>query len=412
LAIIASMPPPSRKHPPRPEARQSHLLGLRNAKMASSAHAYVRGSTLRFYEWLQSLAPRSLPEGPPVWICGDAHVSNIGPVANADGKIDILLRDFDQTVVGNPAHDLIRLALSLAMASRGSDLPGVTTARMLEQMVGAYADVVVPPEDEGEPLTRPAAVGNALRDARRRSWRHLAKERVRGETVRLPLGKRFWPLSADERGQVEALLHTDAVRDLATSLHHRDDDAHVEVIDAAFWVKGCSSLGRLRIAVLLDVAGEASLGRDLCLIDIKEAGKPLAPRVDDARMPRDNAERVVGGATALSPFLGERMLAARLLERPVVLRELLPQDLKLEIDSLSAEEAGHVARYLAQVVGKAHARQLDAAQRKQWAGELRRNRSKSLEMPSWLWSSVVELVGQHERAYLDHCRRYAMAQPA
>jgi uncharacterized protein (DUF2252 family) len=103
------------------------------------------------------------------------------------------------------------------------------------------------------------------------------------------------------------------------------------------------------------------------------------------------------------------MLAARLLDRSVVLRELLPQDLKLEIDSLSADEAERVARYLAQVVGKAHARQMDVAQRKQWAGELKRNHSKSLEMPSWLWASVVELVGQHERAYLDHCRRYAMA---
>jgi uncharacterized protein (DUF2252 family) len=90
----------------------------------------------------------------------------------------------------------------------------------------------------------------------------------------------------------------------------------------------------------------------------------------------------------------------------------LPQDLKLEIESLSADEAERVARYLAQVVGKAHARQMDVAQRKQWAGELKRNHSKSLEMPSWLWTSVVELVGQHERAYLDHCRRYAMAAMA
>lgn len=401
------MPTPSRKRPPLPHDRQAQLLGFRNAKMASSAHAYVRGSTLRFYEWLESLAPRSLPEGPAVWICGDAHVSNIGPVANADGRIDILLRDFDQTVVGNPAHDLIRLALSLAMASRGSDLPGVTTARMLEQMVSAYADVFQP--GGAEALQRPEAVTDALRDARRRSWRHLARERVQGDTVKLPLGKRFWPLAANEREQIDALLHTDAVRALATSLHHRNDNGKVKVIDAAYWVKGCSSLGRLRFAVLLDVAGRASQGRDLCLIDIKEASKPLAPRQDEARMPRDNAERVVTGASAMSPFLGERMLAARLLDRPVVLRELLPQDLKLEIDSLSADEAERVARYLAQVVGKAHARQLDAAQRKQWAAELKRNHSKSLEMPSWLWTSVVELVGQHERAYLDHCRRYAMA---
>lgn len=26
------------------------------------------------------------------------------------------------------------------------------------------------------------------------------------------------------------------------------------------------------------------------------------------------------------------------------------------------------------------------------------------------WSSVIELIGTHERGYLDHCRRYAMGE--
>jgi len=34
---------------------------------------------------------------------------------------------------------------------------------------------------------------------------------------------------------------------------------------------------------------------------------------------------------------------------------------------------------------------------------------KSLDAPGWLWKSVVELVAEHEIAYLEHCRRYAMA---
>ena len=41
-------------------------------------------------------------------------------------------------MIGNPAHDFIRLALSLASAARGSDLPGVTTARMLEAIMDGY----------------------------------------------------------------------------------------------------------------------------------------------------------------------------------------------------------------------------------------------------------------------------------
>src|ERR1700734_424499 len=114
-----------------PAARQVPLLAAQNSKMARSAHAYVRGSTVRFYAWLRDRGHRAIPAGPPVWICGDCHVGNLGPVANADGEIDIQIRDLDQTVIGNPAHDLIRLALSLCTAARGSDLPGVTAAKML-----------------------------------------------------------------------------------------------------------------------------------------------------------------------------------------------------------------------------------------------------------------------------------------
>jgi uncharacterized protein (DUF2252 family) len=38
---------------------------------------------------------------------------------------------------------------------------------------------------------------------------------------------------------------------------------------------------------------------------------------------------------------------------------------------------------------------------------LERHRSKTLDAPGWLWSSVVALIGSHEVAYLEHCRKYA-----
>jgi uncharacterized protein (DUF2252 family) len=121
----------------KPEDRQQILAQTRNLKMANSAHAYVRGSTVKFYEWLEN-SHRKLPEGPPVWICGDFHVGNLGPLADAKGHGLVQIRDLDQTVIGNPAHDLIRLGLSLASAARGTDLPGVTTAHILEELIAGY----------------------------------------------------------------------------------------------------------------------------------------------------------------------------------------------------------------------------------------------------------------------------------
>jgi uncharacterized protein (DUF2252 family) len=67
-------------------------------------------------------------------------------------------------------------------------------------------------------------------------------------------------------------------------------------------------------------------------------------------MPEDSAARVVEGAKALSPNLGDRMIASHLFGKSVVLRELKPQDVKIEVGRLSHKEAASLAGYLAGVV--------------------------------------------------------------
>lgn len=378
-------------------------------KMALSAHAYVRGNTLKFYEWLDTRVPGSLPEGPPVWICGDCHVGNLGPVASSKGRVEIEIRDLDQTVIGNPAHDLIRLGLSLATAIHGSDLPGVTTARMLEQMIEGYKEGLsnkTVSHRGSSNATKP--IRFVLKQALNRKWRHLAEERIEDVTPVIPLGERFWSLSSQEKKEIHRLFQTDEARKLITCLPDRHKHDEIGVLDAAYWMKGCSSLGRLRYAVLLGVGKSKHKGGSSCLIDIKEAVRAAAPRANHPSMPRDNAKRVVEGARSLSPFLGQRMLPARFLGRSVVVRELLPQDLKLEMDQLTREQAVAAARFLAGVVGRAHVRQMDDDAQQKWQSELNRNRSKKVNAPSWLWSSVVELMAIHEVAYLEHCRQYAL----
>src|ERR1700743_1906378 len=99
-----------RKETPRvtPLSRTKILEARRTLKMARSAHAYVRGSTVQFYRWLEEGGQRDIPQGPPVWICGDCHSGNLGPLAAPDGKIHVQIRDLDQNVIGKPHYDLIR----------------------------------------------------------------------------------------------------------------------------------------------------------------------------------------------------------------------------------------------------------------------------------------------------------------
>ncbi|HZK99604.1 MAG TPA: DUF2252 family protein [Caulobacteraceae bacterium] len=397
---------------PSPADRQALLADHRRLKMARSAHAYVRGSTEKFYQWLEARGDHGLPRGPPVWICGDCHLGNLGPVASAAGEVEVQIRDLDQTVIGNPAHDLIRLGLSLATAARGSDLPGVTTASMLEEMMAGYQAAVGGEGETGGPSKRPRAIDAALNRSIARRWRDLAQARIEDVLPRIARGTRFWDLGEDESAALAELFSTDDVQRMVTALKSRDADADVSLIDAAYWMKGCSSLGRLRYAALVGVGGSPGRAEELCLIDVKEAVQPAAPRYPDAVMPRVNAERVVAGARALSPHLGERMLAGRLLGRSVVLRELRPQDLKLEIDTLSREEAKAASHYLGAVVGRAHGGQMAPEVGAEWRADLFRRWPKGLDAPFWLWSSIVDLVASHEAAYLEHCRRYALAEHA
>jgi uncharacterized protein (DUF2252 family) len=138
------------------------------------------------------------------------------------------------------------------------------------------------------------------------------------------------------------------------------------------------------------------------LIDIKEAAASVVPT--RARVPRDHAQRVIEGAKALAPALGERMVEETVLGWSVVIRELLPADLKIDAEVLTRKQAASIAGYLGRVVGHAHARQMIEKQREAWAKKITGRTFARGRLPMWLWTSVVELLGQHEKGYLEHCR--------
>ncbi|HSN28185.1 MAG TPA: DUF2252 family protein, partial [Kofleriaceae bacterium] len=227
---------------PKPSERTKVLIAKRELKMARSAHAFVRGSTDQFYTWLASPQTTTVPAGPPVWICGDCHIGNLGPIGHVEGHAVVEMRDLDQTVIGNPAHDIIRLALSLAMSARSSDLPGVTTARVTEDLIAGYERSF-----EGEEVSEavedlPPPNRLVMKRAVKRTSKRLLDERIGGDR-KIPLGKQFWPLSKQEYAAVEKLVAQEPIRKLITRLEDRDADRPVRLADAAFWVKGCSSLG-------------------------------------------------------------------------------------------------------------------------------------------------------------------------
>ncbi|NEI73114.1 DUF2252 domain-containing protein [Rhizobium lusitanum] len=386
------------------EDRLSFLESWRNRKMARSPEAYIRGTTKLFYEWIDRSSV-SIPQGPAVWICGDCHLGNLGALADCNGDVSVQIRDFDQTVIGNPAHDLIRLGLSLASLARDSDLPGVTTARMLDALAAGYEAASLTDESNNPHLRQPKDIRKLLKQAVHRRWRGLAKENFQTKRPSLPRDNRFWSLHWAERAAVIAMSKGEELSKILLDFENPTPKRR-RVLDAAYWVKGCSSLGHLRCAVLVRDGKRGPVA----LLDIKEAIAATSPSAHRARMPQDCAERVVTGAKSLSPNLGDRMVASHVLNKAVFVREIAPQDMKIEIDRMSGAEIQAVASYLGGVVGRAHGRQIDLQEWRAWVRELRTARKKKPDAPSWLWSSVIDLLSIHDRAYLEHCRQFALAR--
>lgn len=390
----------------QPDRRAASLAGARRRKMARSIHAYIRGTVAQFYERMAE-SSIELPEAPALWICGDCHIGNLGPLADDNGHVSIQIRDFDQTTLSHPAYDLCRLGFSLAILARSSDLPGLATVRLLEALADGYASAM---SDHPPGLTRelPPTLRLEVRKAHHKSWKTLARERTAGHTVSLPRGRSFWPITADEHEALRTLFARPDVAGLATQISRRPDQCKVSLLDAAFWRKGCSSLGRRRYAAVLDVDGEGRKGNDFCLMDVKEAHASCVPAMARG-VPVQPAERLLAGARALTPALGERMRAGDVLGTPVIVRELMPQDMKLDIRRLQPNQAQRMADYLGAVVGYAHARQLSAEDRQAWHREVVRGRSKTTHAPAWLRDAAIGVMHELDVAYIQHCLRYVHA---
>lgn len=398
------------RHVARPEERKARLAALRHRKMSLSAHAFVRGNARLFYDVVAERLARRLPSGPRIWISADCHGENIGAVADVRGRAQLEMNDFDESTIGQPILDVVRLALSLAMAARASGLGGLDIARLLEGLTAGYvAELDARRTGAQAAVAAPPRFRKLLKRASDQTRTALFDHRVpRGPSgVRaFAHSARYWPLTAAERDALFGLVELKNVRHLITTLLGVAAETPVDAVDAAFRIAGTASLGVWRAAILVHVGDHKKrkvADETLRLIDVKEAVPSNAPRLTGAKTPRDDATRITLGAFVLAPAIGDRMVPATVLDRRVVVRELLPQDLKASLTRLAADECEAVGRHLGAVIGRAHAKQLPPSDAAMWRKTLAGKRVDRAGPPRWLWDALVELVAVHEPAYLRHC---------
>jgi hypothetical protein len=127
---------------------------------------------------------------------------------------------------------------------------------------------------------------------------------------------------------------------------------------------------------------------------LKEAGAPSGSLLLGAPKLRP-AERIIEGFRSCIPHPPRAMGMTRLRGLPMFGRRLAPQEDKLNLRHLRADDLPSLASYLGALVGAAHARGATSMPRKRW--------SKS--DCDHVRAQAITLAGIHEAVYLALCDR-------
>ena len=248
-----------------------------------------------------------------------------------------------------------------------------------------------------------------MKHALRRRGSTSRDERIDDVKPAIPLGKRFWALAPERTRRHRRTLRThEVVHASSPASTRRDDDAKIKVLDAAYWMKGCSSLGRLRYAVLLGVGRKATTSSTAW----STSRRPSPP-------PRPRTKRAHAAGRLRRARRRRRPRPLAVPRRTHAGRRPPPPSRR----HARADAAGPQARDRSPDPRRGRRRRriswpASSAKRTpaRWtpppanvARRTNRNRSRTLDAPGWLWTAVVELIASHEAGYLEHCRRYALA---
>ncbi|BDZ64498.1 DUF2252 domain-containing protein [Agromyces mangrovi Wang et al. 2018] len=299
-------------------SRVASLVAIRHGRMAASPIAFYRGAAALMAHDLR----REPDSGIATWLCGDAHLSNVGLYASPERELIVDVNDFDETAPGPFEWDLKRMAASFEIAARARGFDDDERSGIVTTVVTAYAGAMgklasaprlhlatervsaadllattaldLPPEISER-------VAGVIAKAHRRDSRQAARrltEVVDGE----PRFRSEPPLLTPLRDvAAHAGVAEQDARDLLASLLERyreslDPDRRQVLdgyafVDAAMKVVGVGSVGTRAWVVLLRGNGR----RDLLMLQAKEAQQSVLESSAGPSAFTHQGERVVRG---------------------------------------------------------------------------------------------------------------------
>lgn len=124
-------------------------LGKKHKKMKDDPFEFLRAS---FYRWADLWRRHGVEKAPEVLGVGDLHVENFGTWRDMDGRLAWGINDFDEACPLPYVNDLVRLAVSAALAldslkQKENFKSTVTAERACDAILRGYSEAVAAPDE-------------------------------------------------------------------------------------------------------------------------------------------------------------------------------------------------------------------------------------------------------------------------
>jgi uncharacterized protein (DUF2252 family) len=338
--------------------RLQALVPIKMGRMATSPFGFFRGAAPLMAADLAGWPTTGLL----VWMCGDAHVANLGAFAAPDGHLIFDLNDFDEAMPGPWEWDVKRLAASLVVAGRVAGECDSGCRDAVCQFVAEYRtamrqfskmSVFELAKYEIRRRSQVGCVRDVLAAAERVTRKGMAEkltEKARGHRIFRFQPPVLRPVSPGVARHVIAAL-ADYRATLGPDRQLVFDAYRPRAV--AFKVAGTGSVATRDYAVLC----QGKQPKDVLFLQVKEAQTPCAARFfPEIVLPENQGRRVAEAQhrmqTESDPLLGWTRIGGR----DFLVRQLADHKAKINARELHGQTLSEYAFICGQALAKGHAR--------------------------------------------------------
>jgi len=268
------------------QQRQPEFLTRKYRAMYDDKYRFFRATAHLFFEDI----PKNsfLYKAPPVWICGDLHLENFGSYKGDNRVAYFNINDFDESVLGSPLLDVIRLLTSLHVAAGNLKIPLKTVEKLSTIFIDTYFEKL----QEGyirvlEKETTTGVIKKFLEDVKNRKRKSFLKRRIVSEKgeIRLRIDNIHTAKIKNEEKEIVAK----AIKKWASK---KENAFFFKIKDMALRITGTASLGLKRYVVLVEGKGSPDANY---LLDLKETRPSCLTGLVHVKQPQwtSEAERII-----------------------------------------------------------------------------------------------------------------------